>query len=224
MGWYTLIETMVKGGCCHECTDHSAGGRRPGHPGWRTHFAGGGGIPYPGGGKRGQGPGGIWPGGGPGDPGCDDAGYVGAAGVRGAAQELHRAHPVFDGQVPGVGQTAGADGGRGRLSAQALLLCGAERPGQGAAAPVLRLPGQGPGRGAGGRTDAVHRRGTSGAGLQPGVGGRPGGQPDRHRIQDPAAADAEPPADLPGAGGSYGTSACSARRSRPWRGAIWTTR
>lgn len=35
----------------------------------------------------------------------------------------------------------GLTGGRGRLSAQALFLCGAQRPGQGIAAAVLRLSG-----------------------------------------------------------------------------------
>ena len=39
----------------------------------------------------------------------------------------------------------GPDRGRGRLSAQALFLCGAQRPGQGIAAAVLRLSGQGAG-------------------------------------------------------------------------------
>ena len=45
---------------------------------------------------------------------------------------------------------------------------------------------------------AVRPRGPAGAGLQPGLGGRPGGQPHRDRIQNPAASDAEPPADIPG--------------------------
>ena len=36
--------------------------------------------------------------------------------------------------------------------------------------------------------------------TSPGLGRRAGGRPDRDRVQDPQAADPEPPAHLPGAG------------------------
>ena len=42
---------------------------------------------------------------------------------------------IKDGKIAGIGQAAGPDGGRRRLSGKAVLLCGAERAGQGAAAP-----------------------------------------------------------------------------------------
>ena len=191
---------MEKGGRAYDGTDHPHRGGRPGYSGRRAHFAGGGGLPHPGGRKRRQGAADLQPRGGPGDPGRDDAGDERPARLRRAAQALHRAHPVPDCQSPGVGQAGGVDRRRGRLSGQAFFFCRAQRPGAGAAAPVHRLPGQRGGRRPAGAADALRPRGKAEPGLQPGLGGRAGGQPHRDGIWHPAAADAGPGADLSGPG------------------------
>ena len=63
---------------------------------------------------------------------------------------------------------------------------------------VYQGKGQAPGPGR--EPDPVQPWREAGAGLQPRLGGRGGDRPDRDGVQDPAAAHAEPPAHLPGAG------------------------
>ena len=65
----------------------------------------------------------------------------------------------------------GPDCGRRRLSGKTLLLYGAQCPGQGTAAPVLRLSGQGAGTAEAAQHHAGSARRAACAGLQPGVGG-----------------------------------------------------
>ena len=75
---------------------------------------------------------------------------------------------IKDGKIAGIGQAAGPDGRRRRLPCKALLLRRAERPGQGPAAALLRLSGQGSGRAASAqarRPDAGAARRAHRAGL-----------------------------------------------------------
>ena len=57
-----------------------------------------------------------------------------------------RPHSLSHCKGPGVRQTDRPHGWRRRLSVQALFLFRIERPCEGPAAPLLRLPGKGPGR------------------------------------------------------------------------------
>lgn len=75
-----------------------------------------------------------------------------------------------------IGLTAGGDDYLG----QALLLCGAQRPGQSPSAQVLRLSGQGPARHHLRQRHPQLLRRHPGFGPQPGLGGRGGKGSDRN--------------------------------------------
>ena len=89
---------------------------------------------------------------------------------------------IKDGKIAGIGQAAGPDGGRRWLPAKAVLLCGAQCPGQGPVAAVLRLSGQGAGGCPARKPEAHFQWRPAGAGLQPGLGRRAGSGPDRDGV------------------------------------------